>query len=170
MSCPPPPAPSLLPPSFCHSRFLLPSFPTPPSVIPDVSSRESILLFLCPNQGEKQQKDGFPIKNVGNDGSGARKRTNERWTSEHLPLANTSRLKMPAPDVINRGSGTGVFIRGSGMTEAGPGSVRHPPGHRWLYQRKPCASRYAGRGAPPGFSSNRTLKSHKLNQAGSRMW
>ncbi len=43
----------------------------PRSVIPDIFSRESIFLFLCPNQGKKQQKDG---------------------PSEHLPLANTSRL------------------------------------------------------------------------------
>ncbi len=49
------------------------SFPHfPLSVIPDVGNRESILLFPCLrlNQGERQQKDGFPNENVGNDGGG----------------------------------------------------------------------------------------------------
>ncbi len=70
--------------SFRHSRLLHPSFPSPlpsfpfspsvipassPSVIPDVFIRESILSFFVLTK-TKQQKDGFPTKDVGNDGGG----------------------------------------------------------------------------------------------------
>ncbi len=38
-----------------------------PSVIPDIFSRESILLLSFSPVGTGKKKDGFPIKNVGND-------------------------------------------------------------------------------------------------------